>query len=197
MAHREFTANDLAIDQGLGPGDGILEVVTHHYRLGDEAQIHGLAAHLQARSRPGLELLALATAEQAEGHLLVGGIGNGAGVIDHRGHGGAQRGHGVHRPQPGRLGAARGEKIDDRGEMRCTVAEGSMLHGHGIETADAGDGAGGPGHRTVARRSCEHFQAIVLLQKAAGGHAGLAVERDHLLLMLFGQLRALLIPQPA
>ena len=72
-----------------------------------------------------------------------------------------------------------------------------MLHGHDIETADAGDGAGGPGHRAVARRSSEHFQAIVLLQKAAGGHAGLAVDIDHLLLVLFGQLGALLIPQPA
>ena len=87
MAHREFTADDLAVDQGLGPGDGILQVVTHHHRLADEAQIHGLAAHLQARGRPDLERLALPTAEQAEGHFFLGGIGNGAGVIDHRCHG--------------------------------------------------------------------------------------------------------------
>ena len=87
MAHREFTAHELAVDQGLGPGDGILQVVTHHHRLGDEAQIHGRAAHLQARGRPGLERLALPTAEQAEGHFFLGGIGNGAGVIDHRCHG--------------------------------------------------------------------------------------------------------------
>ena len=157
MAHREFTVDELAVDQGLGPGDGILQVVTHQHRFGDEAQIHGLAAHLQARGRPGLERLALPTAEQAEGHFLLGGIGNGAGVVDHRCHGGAQRGHGVHRLQPGRLGAARGEKIDDCGEMRRTVAECSVLDGHDIETSDAGDGAGGPGHRAVARWRSEHF----------------------------------------
>ncbi len=201
MAQAELVVDELPVDQGLGTGDGIVLVMAHQQRLGHMAQIHHGAAHLQAGQGWGLERPGgPASPQQAEGQFRIGGIGGGTGVVDEGLDRGAQLRHPLHRGQPGGVGAALAEEIQDLGEVLPAVAESAVLHRHGMEAADAGDAAGGPGHRTVTLGGGEEPGAALGLVQAAGGVGRPAEDVDHLVAVGLERVRRrlpLLIPQPA